>query len=270
MIGMVTIMLGYYQLTEEQIHILPEESRNMEENLYHLCYPLVVNEKKDLPVDIRDLYEMLDIPILSFIEFSHTKNVRNLELEEYLEKFSQYLELNVNIELQEENRLGHLLRVGHYAKELATSLNLSKQEIKDIYIAAIFHDIGKCLVPKGILDKKGKLTNEEFEIVKKHCDDALKVLDGFLSEPSLSMIRFHHERCNGSGYPKGIIPNLGDKILGIVDSYDTMISDRVYQKAMTKEEAFTELRNCTKAIEDGGKGILYDQNLVEQFIQLQM
>ncbi len=259
-------MVGYYKLEQKLVDQLNMNCKNIEENIYHICCPLIVKNKKDLDKDILYLYEMLEIPIVPFHEIKKFDFGQSKKRDSYLEQFSKYLELNIDIELEEENELGHLLRVGRYAKELASSLNLEKEKIRDIYIAALFHDIGKYLIPKEIIGKNGKLTDEEFETIKKHCVLARPVLNQFLNENILNMIESHHERFNGTGYPKGSIPNLGAQIIGIADSYDAMLSSRVYQSAKTKKEAFKELLLCTKKKESGGKGMLYDLELVEKFI----
>jgi len=83
------------------------------------------------------------------------------------------------------------------------------------------------------------------------------------------MIEGHHERMDGSGYAKGIVPNIGVQIIGIADSYDAMISSRVYHQGSSRESAFEELLLCTKEKDSGGKGILYNLELVNQFIKVE-
>ena len=191
------------------------------------------------------------------------------ELIEYLQEFSYYLQLNIVVELSEEEKLGHLLRVGKYAKELATHAQLTKPEIDNIYIAALFHDVGKSKIPVEIIGKKDRLSDQEFSIIKTHSGLARTVLNDFLEESILEMIEGHHERMDGSGYAKGIVPSIGIQVIGIADSYDAMISSRVYHLGASKEYAFEELLKCTRSKEDGGKGILYNLDLVNQFIALQ-
>ncbi len=262
-------MVGHYRLNEENMEKIGIPVKNIEENIYDLCCPLLVNEKQDLPKELRYLYETLDIPILTPAEFQNFEEEKYSELEDYLKKFSYYLQLNIVVELSEEEKLGHLLRVGKYAKELATAAQLPKKEIDDIYIAALFHDVGKSKIPMEIVGKKNKLSDQEFSIIKMHGDLARPVLNNFLEESILEMIESHHERMDGSGYAKGIIPSLGVQVIGIADSYDAMISSRVYHHGESKDKAFEELLLCTKKKEDGGKGILYNLDLVNQFISLQ-
>lgn len=262
-------MVGYYRLKKEDVEKIKVPCKDIEENIYDLCCPLLVNEVQELPRELQYLYETLEIPILTILEYQNYNAEDYRDVEEYIQKFSQYLQLNIVVEMSEEEKLGHLLRVGKYAKELATHAQLSKQEVNNIYIAALFHDVGKSKIPLEIIGKKNRLSDEEFAIIKKHSVLARPMLDGFLEESIIKMIEGHHERMDGSGYAKGIVPSLGIQIIGIADSYDAMVSSRVYHEASKKEDAFEELLLCTKSKEDGGKGILYNYDLVNQFIAIQ-
>lgn len=262
-------MVGHYHLREESMEKVGIPVKNIEENMYDLCCPLLVNDKRELPKDILYLYETLGIPIITVEEYPNFKEEEYSELEEYIREFSYYLQLNIVVELSEEEKIGHLLRVGKYAKELAEAAHLSKKEVDNIYIAALFHDVGKSRIPVEIIGKKNKLSDQEFSIIKTHSGLARTILEGFLEEPILEMIEGHHERMDGSGYMKGIVPNIGVQIIGIADSYDAMISSRVYHQGESRESAFEELLQCTTTKEDGGKGILYNADLVDQFITIQ-
>ena len=261
-------MLGYYKLDDEMIQNLPKESKNIEENIYELCCPLVVKSKDILPYDLYCLYEVLQIPVITFSELKDFDEENYREQYPYFKKFSEYLKLNVCIEELEEGRVGHLLRVGKNAKKLCEALGLSKKQTKDIYIAALFHDVGKYKIPSDIVGKRGKLSDNEFNTIKNHCNYGYDILKGFLSADTLEIIKSHHERCDGSGYPEGSIPQLGAKIIGIVDSFDAMTSSRVYCKRKSIDDAYKELMLCGKSVKDGGKGILFDKELVEKFIQI--
>lgn len=262
-------MVGHYHLREENMEKMGIPIKNIEENVYDLCCPLLVNDKREVPKELLYLYETLGIPVLTVDEYQKFDEDEYHELEEYIRKFSYYLQLNIVVELSEEEKIGHLLRVGKYARELALTAHLSKKEVDNIYIAALFHDIGKSKIPVEIIGKKNKLSDQEFSIIKTHSDLARTILEDFLEEPILRMIEGHHERMDGSGYAKGIVPDIGVQILGIADSYDAMISSRVYHQGTSRESAFEELLQCTTTKEDGGKGILYNADLVNQFITIQ-
>lgn len=261
-------MIGYYGLDASEVEMLPAGSRNIADNIYELCCPLVVKRVSDLPDELLCLYEVLEIPIVIVDELKNFSFEEDEEFCQYLIKFSYYLKLNIGVELLEEEEIGHLLRVGKKAWDLCNALNLSKEKTKAIYIAALFHDIGKSKIPGEIIGKKGKLNEREFEVIKKHCNYSYDILKDFLKDESLEIIRSHHERCDGSGYPEGIVPELGARIVGLVDSYDAMTSKRIYQSEKSREEAYQELLLCSLNINDGGKGELFDNKLVSKFIEV--
>lgn len=260
-------MLGYYGLDISEIEVLPAGSRNIKDNIYELCCPLIVKKISDLPEELLCLYRMLEIPILLFDDLEIFGFEEDYDFCEYLRKFSYFLKLNIGVEMLEEEKVGHLLRVGKKAKDLCGALGLSKEETKIIYMAALFHDIGKSKLPSNIVGKKGKLDDSEYELVKKHCLYSYDILKDFLPEEVLLIIKSHHERCDGSGYPEGKIPNLGARIVGIVDSYDAMTANRIYQNEKSEEDAYQELKLCSLNVNDGGKGELFDRNLVSKFIE---
>lgn len=257
-------MIGYYRLTDEEIKELPSGSRNIENDIYNLVYPLIIGD--ELPKDLYLLYTTLEIPIIKFKDINTYNNDDNKEQKKYIKEFSEYLKLNTEIENLEEGEIGHTLRVGRYALEICKLRNLNKEKTKDIYIAALFHDVGKTRIPNKILSKPKKLNKKEFEIIKEHSKYGVEIMSDFLNENILEMIMSHHERCDKSGYPKGIIPNEGSKIIGIADSYDAMVSNRVYRKNKSLKAAQEELIRCSLEIVNGGKGKLYDEEIVRQFV----
>lgn len=259
-------MLGFYRLDENDIEKLPENSVNIEDNIYVLCCPIVTNEP--LPKDLDCLYRTLNIPILNIDELQNYNEINYKETINFINELSEYLKLNTEIELLEEGVVGHTLKVGRYAHELCASINLSEKETRKIYIAAILHDIGKINIPSKIISKPEKLSAKEYEIMKTHCLNAKYILDDFLDDETIEIIVTHHERCNKSGYPYGIIPNLGTKIIGISDSYNAMLSKRVYKKQKTLKATLEELIRYSLDESKGGQGILYDEYLVRKFVDL--
>lgn len=140
---------------------------------------------------------------------------------------------------------GHCERVMKYALEVAQRLGIGPQEIADLKAAALLHDIGKVGIPDSILNKPGRLTQEEFAQIEEHVLIAIDVLQGIpLGDRVITAIRAHHERCDGSGYPDGLrgnqIPLLA-RILAVADVFDAMTSDRPYRKAMPVSQAIDEL-----------------------------
>jgi response regulator RpfG family c-di-GMP phosphodiesterase len=156
----------------------------------------------------------------------------------------------------------HSTRVTNFSLALANIIKLSDDEKDVLYIAASLHDIGKVGIPDSILLKKDKLTDEEFKIIKKHPDigaDILKPLPPMSRETDV--IRYHHERYDGKGYPAGIggeeIPLLS-RIITLADSYDAMTSDRPYRNRLPIDKAIEEIIRCI--------GSQFDPELANMFI----
>lgn len=140
--------------------------------------------------------------------------------------------------------------------------HLTEQENETINTAALLHDIGKISVPKKILNNPNRLTDEEFEKIKKHPVmgyNMLKFIPG-LKEVA-KIVRHHHENWDGTGYPDKLAGNdipLGARVVAITDSYHAMTSDRPYRKGMPKEKAIQILKE--------GAGTQWDPELVEKFV----
>lgn len=138
---------------------------------------------------------------------------------------------------------GHILRVSSMAVNLGKKLNLSTREIESLRLGGILHDIGKIGVPQEILNKPGRLDADELNIIKKHPDIGHKIclpLKKTLG-PALEVIRHHHEKVDGSGYPDGIRGeeiSILARIMAIVDIYDALVTDRPYRKKIPREKAF--------------------------------
>jgi putative nucleotidyltransferase with HDIG domain len=149
------------------------------------------------------------------------------------------------IEAKDPYTRGHSDRVAHYANLISNEMNLSEKYANSLNCAALLHDIGKIGVPEHILNKPGKLSEEEFEKVKTHPvlgATIVKKID-FMADSSL-FIRYHHERQDGTGYPEGLIGDnipLGAAILSVADAYDALTSDRPYRKAKSPEDAIEEI-----------------------------
>lgn len=146
---------------------------------------------------------------------------------------------------------GHSRRVSRLSVEIGKILMLSEEEVDCIERAALLHDIGKIGISNNILFKPERLTEEEYEIMKAHVifgEHIVKPIKRMKKESKL--IRHHHERWDGKGYPDGLkgeqIP-VGSAIIGVADAYDTMTSDRPYRRAIPKESAMEELLRCSGA-----------------------
>ena len=164
-------------------------------------------------------------------------------------EFSGALEFNENlveqleaIQAKDHYTFEHCRRVKRHVYDIGEYLNLSDGDIKNLVLAAYFHDVGKILIPDHILNKPGKLTKEEYDLMKTHVIHSETIIQENLGKEISDILILHHERLDGSGYPKGLkdIPLLG-RILAVVDSFDAMTRDRVYKKGMKKEAAIKEL-----------------------------
>ena len=136
-------------------------------------------------------------------------------------------------------------------------------DIENIRMAALLHDVGKIGIPENILNKPGRLSDDEYEIVKAHPNYGYKIL-GNIEELNRvkDIIRFHHERVDGNGYPhnlKGFLIPMEARIIAVADTFDAITSDRAYRKGMSVKEALEELERV--------KGQQLDENVVEAFIE---
>ena len=153
-----------------------------------------------------------------------------------------------SIESADSYTFGHCERVATYAVAVAKALGLDEDEQTTVRIGAYLHDVGKVRIPHEILNKPGKLTREERELMERHTLYGIELLDGvdfpWDIKPS---IRWHHEKCDGTGYPDRLrddaIP-IAAQIIGVVDVYDALTSTRSYRAAMSIEDAIVELKKC--------------------------
>lgn len=141
----------------------------------------------------------------------------------------------------------HCLNVAVLSMSTGISLSISEQKLHDLGMAGLLHDIGKMAIPLEILNKPGKLTNEEFEIIKAHPVNAVKLLKNLIPNSVLRAIESHHEKVDGTGYPYGRKNNEIDilgKILAVCDVYDALTSDRPYRKAAFPNEVIEYIMGC--------------------------
>lgn len=159
---------------------------------------------------------------------------------------------------------GHCDKVMKYALAICKRLKLAKSQINAIKNASLLHDIGKMGIDSSILRKAGTLTSRDWNKVRLHPEIGAKIVgEGGLLKDEVPIIRYHHTRYDGNGYPvngkrDGDIP-LGARIIAVADAFDAMTSNRPYRKAMTKREAIDELRRCS--------GSQFDPEIVEAFLK---
>jgi len=172
--------------------------------------------------------------------------------------------LAYSLEARDKNTEDHSLRVTTYALEIALQLKLPEKEREDIEIASLLHDIGRIGISESILDKPDKLSEEEYKRVKEHPIIAEHILSPIKElKGVLTLIRHHHERFDGKGYPDGLkgkeIP-FGARILAVCDSYDAMLSNRPYRKAFSKEGAIEEIKK--------NSGMQFDPEIIKVFLEV--
>ena len=159
---------------------------------------------------------------------------------------------------------GHSERVALLSRLLAKQARLSEHDVERIYLAGLLHDVGKIGVPEAVLQKPGKLTDEEFAQIKKHPEIGARILRDIKQiEDIIPGVLHHHERFDGKGYPASLageaIPLMG-RIICLADCFDAMTSSRTYRKAMPLETALGEIRRCA--------GTQFDPGLAEAFLRI--
>ncbi|MBQ4381175.1 MAG: HD-GYP domain-containing protein [Oscillospiraceae bacterium] len=159
---------------------------------------------------------------------------------------------------------GHSKRVAQYTRSIAREMGYEGEELDRIYYIALLHDCGKIGVPDSILRKPGKLTDEEFEIIKSHTVRGAEILSSFKSLKDVGEgAHYHHERYDGKGYPEGKkgeeIPLIA-RMICVADSFDAMNSNRVYRKKLTKEYILYEIER--------NKGLQFDPKIADIMLRL--
>ncbi|MEN6559629.1 MAG: HD domain-containing phosphohydrolase [Acidobacteriota bacterium] len=168
------------------------------------------------------------------------------------------------IDAKDEYTRHHSTRVTDFSLKIAAKMGFSEKELSDLELAAVLHDVGKIAVPESILHKPGKLTNEEFKLIKDHPARGEAILSPVIELKEIArVVRAHHERYDGTGYPdrlKGREIPLGARIMAIADTYDSITSERPYRKAASHRYAVKEIINCS--------GTQFDPEVVENFLEI--
>jgi putative nucleotidyltransferase with HDIG domain len=166
------------------------------------------------------------------------------------------------LEIRNPYTYGHCRRVARHAERMAREMGLTAAQVAEIRTAALVHDVGKVYTPTEILHKRGPLDDEEFDIVKRHAADGADMLAPVHDLELASIVRHHHERIDGSGYPDGLfgpeIP-LGSSIIAVADTFDAITSHRPYRRARSQREAL--------AVLEAERGRLLDDGAVDAFLR---
>lgn len=204
---------------------------------------------------------------ISYVFLHYYENVQKLqqkveEVKSFNHKF--LTTMAASIDARDHYTSGHSQRVAHWGREIARQIGMSPEKVEEVYFGGILHDIGKIGIEDEILNKKGKLTPEEYDKIKQHTVIGYEIIKqaGMFHE-LLPAIRSHHERIDGKGYPDGLVGNeipLIARILAISDAFDAMVADRPYRKGLPVEEALQEIRR--------GAGTQFDEELASYFIHV--
>ncbi|MDR3563955.1 MAG: HD-GYP domain-containing protein [Negativicutes bacterium] len=159
---------------------------------------------------------------------------------------------------------GHSERVAELSRLLATGMGLPTAEQTRIHIGAHLHDVGKIGIPDSILNKSGRLTEEEMAVMRQHPVIGSRIVSKVkILQSIVDIVRHHHERFDGTGYPDGLRGDeisLGARIVSVADAFDAMTTARTYRSAMGTDEAMEETRRC--------KASQFDPDVVEVFLAL--
>ena len=177
------------------------------------------------------------------------------------------MDLAVSIEEKDGYTVDHCSRINRLSMLVGEQLGFNAKQLLVLNKASFLHDVGKVKVPLSILQKPSKLTSDEWEIMKKHTTYGREMLESTkvpLLVDAGPIVEQHHERYDGKGYPFGLKKDeisIEASIIAVVDSYDAMTTDRVYQKGMSKEKALEEILRC--------RGTMYNPDIVDIFLSLQ-
>ena len=168
------------------------------------------------------------------------------------------------IDAKDEYTKGHSTRVAYYSRLIGEALGMDEDQLQDLQIEALLHDIGKIGITDDILNKPGKLLDEEYEVIKSHTTIGEEILSDIETLPEAATVaRYHHEHYDGSGYPEGLsgkdIP-LHARIVSVADAYDAMHSDRIYRKRLPDDKIRSELRD--------GRGKQFDNDCADAILEL--
>jgi putative nucleotidyltransferase with HDIG domain len=237
---------------------------------FRYCYPLVMNSVLTGIVLIggkisRQPYTRNDFEMFKSICTSAATGLENSRL--YAELQSTYLStikvLVSTIEAKDAYTRGHTDRVARYARLIAEEMGMSKEERDTVSFGAALHDIGKLGVYENILNKPGELTEIEWEVVRSHPEVGANIIKNMkFLESACDLVRHHHERLDGKGYPDGLKGDeisIGARIVAVADSFDAMTSNRPYRMAHDYSDAISQLRR---------QGEKFDLDVVENLVKL--
>jgi HD-GYP domain-containing protein (c-di-GMP phosphodiesterase class II) len=271
--GMVVSTGKYYFVEdiETDVRFLRPNLEEKYETKSFISVPLKIKNKVIGVLNINSSknnkkFTQRDVELLTLLADNSAITIENLELFTDLQSF--YFEMIQTLaralDAKDSYTHDHADRAGKYAKLIAQEMNLPDTVVRYIEYAALLHDIGKIGISDNILLKKGKLADDEQQIIRQHPIIGYKIiLPVKYLYPIAPLVLYHHERYDGSGYPEGLsgeeIP-LGARIVAIIDAFDAMTSDRPYRKAPSVKTAINELKK--------GMGKQFDPRIVKIFLDI--
>ncbi len=250
------INLGAYDFIPKPIEDLDifniKVKRAIEKRMYVLQEKAY---KQNLEIEVRNKTRELKEKNTLLEEYSHNLEVSAL---------NTMLTLQTALEEKDMYTAGHTIRVTQYALSIALAMKLSQEDIGVLERACQVHDIGKLVIDASYIRKPGPLTEDEWALMKKHPEIGANIIKPLaFMEQELFLVRHHHERIDGKGYPDGLTGDELDiltKIITLADSYDAMTSKRSYRQNFSQKEAINELHACS--------GSQFDPNLVAIFTKI--
>jgi putative nucleotidyltransferase with HDIG domain len=256
-IGLSKLLLGTHSVVKldgrEHAEDVRREAEYMLRFGFDYAYPLVMKSRIIGIVFIggkvnQQEYSANELDLFKSICTSAATGLENARL--YMELQATYLStikvLVSTIEAKDAYTRGHTDRVAEYARMIAEEMKLPKRDVEIVCFGAALHDIGKLGVYENILNKPGELTEHEWEIVRSHPEVGANIIKNMkFLEAACDLVRHHHERLDGKGYPdhlKGSEISLGARIVAVADSFDAMTSDRPYRRAYSVEESIEQLK----------------------------
>jgi HD-GYP domain-containing protein (c-di-GMP phosphodiesterase class II) len=228
----------------------------------HILAVLNVSKKKE-----GGQFSEGDLKILNIVANHASVAIENARLIHDIEQahLTTLQSMALIIEAKDSYTHGHSHRVRDYSMVAAQRLKLSEQDIERLRLGAGLHDIGKIGITDALLNKPESLSSEEWTMVKKHPIIGYDVLAPvhFLTQEHLQLVRSHHERFDGQGYPDGL---RGDqlsplvRVITVADAYDAMSSNRAYRKAMLPDRILAEIKRCA--------GVQFDPQVAQVFVEL--
>lgn len=250
------------------VFLTADDDRDVERRLFRAGVMDFVRKPFDPEIVRERVHRITELRRLqNFLQTEVDRKTKDLQhSSKKIQKLSEQIifALSGAIDAKDAYTNGHSNRVAEYSREIARRMGKNEEEENDIYFAAMLHDVGKIGIPNEIINKPGKLTAEEFNVIKEHTTKGAKILENISEMPGLSVgAHWHHERIDGGGYPDGLvgedIPETA-RIICVADCYDAMSSNRSYRKALPQAVVRSEIEK--------GRETQFDPRIADIMLQM--